>query len=67
MYRHLEQTRLQIEKSTTKLNLNKNKLKFIQLSNEKNEQFEQWNNHPITKERNEIHEKKNKYGTNYKK
>lgn len=58
MYRQLEQARLQIEKLTTKLNLSKNKLKFIQLSNQKNEEYEKWNNHPITKERNEIHEKK---------
>ena len=58
MYRQLEQARMQIEKLTTKLNLSKNKLKFIQLSNQKNEEYEKWNNHPITKERNEIHEKK---------
>ena len=58
MYRQLEQSRLQIEKSTTKLNLSKNKLKFIDLSNKKNEEYEKWNNHPIIKEHNEIHEKK---------
>jgi DNA repair exonuclease SbcCD ATPase subunit len=60
MYRQLEQARLQIEKSITKLNLSKNKLKFIKLSNQKNEEYEKWNNHPIAKERNEIHEKKEK-------
>ena len=60
MYRHLEQARLQIEKLITKLNLSKNKLKFIDLSNKKNEEYEKWNNHPITKEQNEIHEKKEK-------
>lgn len=58
MYRYLEQTRLQIEKLISKINLNKNKLKFIQLSNQKNEEYEKWNNHPIIKEHNEIHEKK---------